>query len=188
MPFSNCLNELNRLSFFLAISTIYFAVVAIILLAIGPSTIINPCDVFTLLDGAWRIHSNQIPHTDFYNPIGVLPYAISAWLMDLGYVSLSAVSIGIVIFLVSTSLWCTIAAYSRLRPLIKARTDDGTKRAKERGVRFGRPRKLDAHQREEALRRLANGETLVDVARTYGVDPTTIGRLQSPVVVANAAA
>ena len=74
------------------------------------------------------------------------------------------------------------------RHLIKARTDDGRKRAKERGVRFGRPRKLDAHQREEALRRLANGETLVDVARTYGVDPTTIGRLQSPFVVASAVA
>ena len=74
------------------------------------------------------------------------------------------------------------------RHLIKARTDDGRKRAKERGVRFGRPRKLDADQREEALRRLANGETLVDVARTYGVDPTTIGRLQSPFVVASAVA
>jgi DNA invertase Pin-like site-specific DNA recombinase len=66
------------------------------------------------------------------------------------------------------------------RHLIKARTDDGRKRAKARGVRFGRPRKLDAHQRQEALQRLANGETLVDVARTYGVDPTTIGRLNSP--------
>jgi transposase len=55
-------------------------------------------------------------------------------------------------------------------------------------LKSGRPRKLDAHQREEALRRLANGETLVDVARTYGVDPTTIGRLQSPFVVASAAA
>jgi DNA invertase Pin-like site-specific DNA recombinase len=59
------------------------------------------------------------------------------------------------------------------RHLIKARTDDGRKR----GVRFGRPRKLDQHQRQEAIQRLANGETLVDVARTYGVDPTTIGRL-----------
>ena len=38
--------------------------------------------------------------------------------------------------------------------------------------------KLDAHQRREAMERLAKGETLVDVARTYGVDPTTIGRLQ----------
>jgi DNA invertase Pin-like site-specific DNA recombinase len=50
-------------------------------------------------------------------------------------------------------------------------------KARDRGVRFGRPRKLDQHQRQEALERLANGETLVDVARTFGVDPTTIGRL-----------
>jgi Helix-turn-helix domain of resolvase len=72
--------------------------------------------------------------------------------------------------------------------LIKARTDDGRKRAKARGVRFGRPRKLDQHQRQKALQRLANGETLVDVARTFGVDPTTIGRLQSPFVLGSAAA
>jgi DNA invertase Pin-like site-specific DNA recombinase len=74
------------------------------------------------------------------------------------------------------------------RHLIKARTDDGRKRAKARGVRFGRPRALDQHQRREALERLANGETLVDVARTYGVDPTTIGRLQSPFVPGSVAA
>jgi DNA invertase Pin-like site-specific DNA recombinase len=64
------------------------------------------------------------------------------------------------------------------RHLIKARTDDGRQRAKARGVPFGRPRKLNADQRREALQRLANGETLVDVARTFGVDATTIGRLQ----------
>jgi DNA invertase Pin-like site-specific DNA recombinase len=74
------------------------------------------------------------------------------------------------------------------RHLIKARTDDGRKRAQARGVRFGRPRKLDQHQRQEALQRLANGESLVDVARTYGVDPTTIGRLQGPFVSGSAAA
>jgi DNA invertase Pin-like site-specific DNA recombinase len=60
------------------------------------------------------------------------------------------------------------------RELIRARTGEGRKRAKERGVRFGRPRKLTPHQREEALRRLAAGEMLADVARTYNVDPTTI--------------
>ena len=74
------------------------------------------------------------------------------------------------------------------RHLIKARTDDGRKRAQARGVRFGRPRKLDQHQRQEALQRLANGESLVDVARTYGVDPTTIGRLQGPFVSGSAVA
>jgi len=63
------------------------------------------------------------------------------------------------------------------RELIRARTSEGRKRAKQRGVKFGRPRKLTPHQRQEALRRLDEGETQADVARTYNVDATTIGRL-----------
>jgi len=66
------------------------------------------------------------------------------------------------------------------RELIRARTGEGRKRAKERGVRFGRPRKLTPHQRQEALQRLAAGETQADVARTFNVDATTIGRLLVP--------
>ena len=66
------------------------------------------------------------------------------------------------------------------RELILARTGDGRARAKAKGVRFGRPRKLTPHQRQEALQRLAAGETQADVARTYNVDATTIGRLGSP--------
>ena len=65
------------------------------------------------------------------------------------------------------------------RELIRARTGEGRKRARDRGVKFGRPRKLTAHQRQEALARLASGETQADVARTYAVDPTTIGRIQA---------
>jgi DNA invertase Pin-like site-specific DNA recombinase len=64
------------------------------------------------------------------------------------------------------------------RHLILARTTEGRTRAQARGVRFGRPEKLTADQRREALQRLADGATLVDVARTFAVDPTTIGRLQ----------
>ena len=56
-------------------------------------------------------------------------------------------------------------------------TGEGRKRAKERGVRFGRPRKMTPHQRQEALQRLAAGETQADVARTYAVDAATISRL-----------
>jgi DNA invertase Pin-like site-specific DNA recombinase len=63
------------------------------------------------------------------------------------------------------------------RELIRSRTGEGRKRAKERGVRFGRPRKMTPHQRQEAIRRLQAGETQADVARTYNVDATTIGRL-----------
>jgi DNA invertase Pin-like site-specific DNA recombinase len=63
------------------------------------------------------------------------------------------------------------------RELIRARTGEGRKRAKARGVCFGRPRKMTPHQRQEAMQRLAAGETQADVARTYNVDATTIGRL-----------
>src|SRR6266699_3376628 len=65
------------------------------------------------------------------------------------------------------------------RELIRARTGDGRARAKARGVKFGRPAKLTPHQRQEALRRLAKGETQSDIARSYNVHPTSIGRLQA---------
>ena len=63
------------------------------------------------------------------------------------------------------------------RELIRARTGEGRKRAKARGVRFGRPRKMTPHQRQEALQRLHAGETMAEVARTYAVDGATISRL-----------
>src|SRR3954447_21770322 len=65
------------------------------------------------------------------------------------------------------------------RELIRARTGEGRKRAQERGVRFGRPRKLTPFQRQEALARLGAGETQADVARSYAVDATAIGRLRA---------
>ena len=74
------------------------------------------------------------------------------------------------------------------RSLIAARTGEGRKRAQERGVRFGRPRKLTVHQRQEALQRMAAGETQADVARLLNVSPPTISRLaaSSPFVPAGA--
>lgn len=65
------------------------------------------------------------------------------------------------------------------RDLIRARTSEGRDRARKRGVKFGRPRKLTLHQRQEAIARLTAGETQADIARTYAVDATTIGRLTS---------
>jgi DNA invertase Pin-like site-specific DNA recombinase len=65
------------------------------------------------------------------------------------------------------------------RELILARTGDGRARAKARGVRFGRPSALTAHQRAEALQRLGNGEAQADVARTFNVSQATISRLQA---------
>jgi DNA invertase Pin-like site-specific DNA recombinase len=63
------------------------------------------------------------------------------------------------------------------RELIKARTGEGRRRAKDRGVKFGRPAALTSHQRAEALQRLASGEVQADLARTYGVSQATISRL-----------
>lgn len=63
------------------------------------------------------------------------------------------------------------------RELIRSRTGEGRKRAMANGVRFGRPSKLTAHQRAEAKARMARGESQADIARSYAVDPTTIGRL-----------
>jgi DNA invertase Pin-like site-specific DNA recombinase len=66
------------------------------------------------------------------------------------------------------------------RELIRARTGEGRKRAKDRGVRFGRPVKLTAHQRREAMERIAAGELQADVARFFNVSQPTISRLAAP--------
>ena len=63
------------------------------------------------------------------------------------------------------------------RELIRARTGEGRKRAKDRGVRFGRPAALTPDQRQEVLQRLASGEAQADVARTFDVSQATISRL-----------
>jgi DNA invertase Pin-like site-specific DNA recombinase len=63
------------------------------------------------------------------------------------------------------------------RSLIKARTDVGIKRAREAGIRFGRPPKLTRHQQQHALKLLADGEPQAAVARVLGVDQSTISRM-----------
>ena len=66
------------------------------------------------------------------------------------------------------------------RELIIARTGEGRTRAKDRGVKFGRPTALTPHQRQEAIQRLSNGEAQADVARSFNVSQATISRLAAP--------
>ena len=66
------------------------------------------------------------------------------------------------------------------RELIRARTDDGRKRAKARGVKFGRPQALTTHQRHEVIQRLAEGAVQADLARSFNVSQATISRLAAP--------
>ena len=63
------------------------------------------------------------------------------------------------------------------RELIKSRTGEGRQRAKLRGVRFGRKPALTEFQRSEAIARRANGEMLMDIARSMNVSHSTISRL-----------
>jgi DNA invertase Pin-like site-specific DNA recombinase len=63
------------------------------------------------------------------------------------------------------------------RELIRARTSEGRTRAKARGIHMGRKPKLTVHQRREAIERRERGETLVEIARSYNVSHTTVGRL-----------
>jgi DNA invertase Pin-like site-specific DNA recombinase len=74
------------------------------------------------------------------------------------------------------------------RHLILARTDEGRKRAKARGVAFGPKFKLTPHQRQEALARREAGETLTEIARSYKVSHMTISRLASAVAQLHVAA
>ena len=63
------------------------------------------------------------------------------------------------------------------RDLIRERTTAGREAAKQRGVRFGRPRKLSADQVEVASQLLAEGKAVRDIARTFKVHEATIYRL-----------
>jgi DNA invertase Pin-like site-specific DNA recombinase/predicted nucleotidyltransferase len=64
------------------------------------------------------------------------------------------------------------------RELIRARTGEGRKRAKARGVQLGRKPMLTPHQRADALRALSAGRTTqADLARRFAVSESTISRL-----------
>jgi DNA invertase Pin-like site-specific DNA recombinase len=91
-------------------------------------------------------------------------------------------------------LWDTSSAQGRLlstllagiaefeRELIRERTGEGRKRAMANGVKFGRKRKLSDYQRAEAIKRRGAGETLADIAKSYGVDISMISRLAPSVL------
>ena len=70
------------------------------------------------------------------------------------------------------------------RELIRERTGTGRIAAMKRGVRFGRPAKLDIEKTTLALRLIAEGRSVKEVAKTFGVHKATLyrgmnGNLQS---------
>jgi DNA invertase Pin-like site-specific DNA recombinase len=63
------------------------------------------------------------------------------------------------------------------RDLIRERTSAGREAAKQRGISFGRPRKLNVDQARLACQLLAEGKAVKEIARTFNVHEATIYRL-----------
>jgi DNA invertase Pin-like site-specific DNA recombinase len=66
------------------------------------------------------------------------------------------------------------------RDLIRERTGAGRADAKKRGVRFGRPKKMNQDQQVLAQRLLKEGKSVSEVARTFSVHPATLYRILAP--------
>jgi len=62
------------------------------------------------------------------------------------------------------------------RKLIRQRCEEGIKRAKAKGTKFGRRSVLDASQRKKLAERYAAGETMAQLAADYGCGEATIWR------------
>jgi DNA invertase Pin-like site-specific DNA recombinase len=71
------------------------------------------------------------------------------------------------------------------RKLIRKRCEEGIERAKRKGVKFGRKKKLEPEMIRVAADRYAKGETMAELAEVYGVSEPTIWRaLAGPFEVA----
>jgi DNA invertase Pin-like site-specific DNA recombinase len=63
------------------------------------------------------------------------------------------------------------------RELTRIRTGVGRPRAKENGISLGSKPKLTPHQKQEAIRRRDEGQSVREIARSYNVSAGTISRL-----------
>jgi DNA invertase Pin-like site-specific DNA recombinase len=73
------------------------------------------------------------------------------------------------------AMMSAMAEDERLR-IIK-RAHEGRKIAQAKGVRMARKPKLTPHQKTEARKRIAKGESTRDLAKSHGVSVSTISRL-----------
>ncbi|SOC89910.1 Site-specific DNA recombinase [Ensifer adhaerens] len=91
-------------------------------------------------------------------------------LLDEPFIDTTSEMADLVLFLVG---WA--ARWQRRR--ILENTAHGRVLARERGVQFGRPRKLTDEQRSEIRRTHRDGKSVQDLAREYAVSTSTIARV-----------
>jgi hypothetical protein len=92
----------------------FLLAVGILMVRLGPAPMRAPWDVFTLLDGAWRIKNGQVPHVDYQNPIGPLTYLAIAFGMMIGKPSLCSVVYGNLLMLGILTPWAWMTCRNRL--------------------------------------------------------------------------
>ncbi|EMS95505.1 resolvase [Agrobacterium tumefaciens str. Cherry 2E-2-2] len=92
-------------------------------------------------------------------------------LLDEPFIDTTSEMADLIAFLVG---WA--ARWQRRR--ILENTAQGREAARQRGVKFGRPRKLGPHEREAIVERRAQGETCARIAEVFEVSESTILRLE----------
>jgi hypothetical protein len=93
----------------------FIAALALVIVLTGcPPIRTMPWDVSIMLDGGWRLHNGQVPHTDFYNPLGPIYILLVAFGMWIRPLSASAIAYGNALFLVIAIPWAYCIARRRL--------------------------------------------------------------------------
>lgn len=63
-----------------------------------------PWDTMILLDGAYRVHTGQMPHVDYLSPTGAFPFWLASLGMTLGGVNANAIAYGMALGFVVVTL------------------------------------------------------------------------------------
>lgn len=100
----------GRLGSWLALACFCIGLLALVVLQTGPIVSnLYSHDVLLLLDGAWRIVNGQVPHNDYYSPIGgFTQYLIALPMGLLGSHSVWAIPYGCLLYAV-VLLWVSFA-------------------------------------------------------------------------------
>ncbi len=101
---------------FVVLCALILYLIVIARLGTGPINVFHN-DAFWMLDNGWRVLNGQVPHRDFYSPLGPLEYGILAGGMLLAKGSAQGLSIGFAAFGFVVGVWGWLLARQRLPAL-----------------------------------------------------------------------
>jgi len=99
----------------LTLLLVFTLLTAGLMVAMGATAqLLYPADVTAMLDGGWRIMHGQIPHVDFFTPMGPVTFLVVAFGMWLGGACASSIAYANAVLLVVFSLWAWAVARTRM--------------------------------------------------------------------------